>query len=915
MATLIQLCSFLAVCRTAFCQPNSETETSLRLLDPASLSHSGASLKYVRNMIENNWKVVPTVERDDESYGSIISDTEVNRELRDISSTGSGEYPNSPSPAVDSMQENPFLSLTPGNLSLIIDTLVSAILSYSSKGCRMGWEDLFDSGSSREAGNSVRALDAFGKIAAGFLEGNRFAFGNYDECHSLSSTQYCLTELEIENLQQQAEYSLLYAMCLPQMCSEEDIKIAVNITSSELDRVVKVDEIYCESESKAPYNTGSIVIIFLWCSFGLMVVVATSTQFLMRKLQKVRVEQKKDGGDDLEMTKPRLLTKRKNKISSETFMKLLLSFSLYKTVPKILAINKQPDSAITCLHGIRVMSMCWVILGHISIFTYLYLENRISYVKNSVSDFSYRGITGSVFAVDSFFLMSGLLVTYLTLRHMERGQKRMKEKAEKEDKMLGAKGEKKLDKRKLLFTFPALQYYVHRFLRITPVYAFVLFSYWLLTVHLATGPLWRKTIGESSHFYQSCKTYWWTNFLYINNLYPQRHLDICMPWSWYLANDMQFYIIAPLIIIPLALYPRIGLGLIALLVLANLAVIGSISGAYGYTSNNAKVEELEYAVQGTDSNHNVTDDIYTKPWARVGPYLIGILMGFILYKQQQKPVFTQKKYNYVFYGCLWIIAAVLCSSTVYGLQGPFSGNEFNRVEDISYQTFTRLAWAVGLAIIVFACHNGYGWIINDLLSMKFWIPLSRLTFTAYLVHGIVFYVLLFTNRRPFFADNVSQTVTFISAVVLSFSSAAVISSIVEFPLSNVEEIVFKLAGFGPSDSTRRLVTREKDCETKKNLFELEEGERGERKKETREELTEEKGGENMSLRKEEKCEIEIFENLHAEGVTGEGEEETEEGRREEEKEGEQEEREEGGGVIYKVIETDTENKSSTEGSE
>ena len=153
--------------------------------------------------------------------------------------------------------------------------------------------------------------------------------------------------------------------------------------------------------------------------------------------------------------------------------------------------------------------------------------------------------------------------------------------------------------------------------------------------------------------------------------------------------------------------------------------------------------------------------------------------------------------------------------------------------------------------------------------------------------------------------------TFISAVVLSFSSAAVISSIVEFPLSNVEEIVFKLAGF----DTRRSVTREKDCETKKNLFELEEGERGERKKETREELTEEKGGENMSLRKEEKCEIEIFENLHAEGVTGEGEEETEEGRRGEEKEGEQEEREEGGGVIYKVIETDTENKSSTEGSE
>ena len=52
-----------------------------------------------------------------------------------------------------------------------------------------------------------------------------------------------------------------------------------------------------------------------------------------------------------------------------------------------------------------------------------------------------------------------------------------------------------------------------------------------------------------------CHKSWWANLLYIQNLYET---DACVGQAWYLANDMQFYIIAPFFILPLFYKPRLG---------------------------------------------------------------------------------------------------------------------------------------------------------------------------------------------------------------------------------------------------------------------------------------------------------------------------------------------------------------------
>ena len=117
--------------------------------------------------------------------------------------------------------------------------------------------------------------------------------------------------------------------------------------------------------------------------------------------------------------------------------------------------------------------------------------------------------------------------------------------------------------------------------------------------------------------------------------------------------------------------------------------------------------------------------------------------------------------------------------------------------------FSRFAWGVGLAFVVFACHNGYGGVINTFLSMKFWIPLSRLTFTAYLVHPIVLSVVFGSAREPVHYTDITLAVYAVGAVTLSYGAAAIVAVCVEFPLANVEAAFFKAVGLGARESMRQ----------------------------------------------------------------------------------------------------------------
>ena len=635
------------------------------------------------------------------------------------------------------------------------------------------------------------ALDACGKPVPEILKGNFQFRGGYDECMSLDTSRHNFS-------MQYSEVGIIFvyvtltekplifpipmteSLCIPDTCSATDVNVSftrINEAMLALPIPNKVllfaDGFHVQaSQSDIPvrYSAGAIVMMVVCFLFIFLSALGTMYDLLQPYyntgartyacVNEVSVEEAEKSSLLSLAESPEILKSRWKQFAEDAFR----SFSLYHTIPAVMS-TTQPESAITSINGIRVISMFWVILGH----TYLFLlpfnayKNQVDIFQHFIPRFTAQPIGNAYFAVDSFFFLSGFLVAYLTLREMSR--KRGK--------------------------FPFVSFYVHRILRLTPTYMFTLFFYWYLAVHLTDGPWLNDALGENSDSYKNCEKYWWTNLLYINNFYPVKFGKQCMGWTWYLANDMQFYIVSPLFLIPLFFSLTSGLVALGTALTASIGVTGFVAGYYGYWANN-----LYETVSSKDPlSPNLPDqnsEIYGKPYCRIAPYIVGIFLGYVLFKKYR--IALGNTLNFILYSLMWIVAAVTGLANVYGLYSSFHGHEFSAAENVIYFMFSRFGWGVTLFMVVYACHHGYGGVVNRFLSLPIWVPLGRLTFTTYLVHEIILLLIASQMRDGLYFTDLMMVVHIIANTVLSFGAAAVITVFVEFPLSNLERAVFKLFG-------------------------------------------------------------------------------------------------------------------------
>jgi peptidoglycan/LPS O-acetylase OafA/YrhL len=195
------------------------------------------------------------------------------------------------------------------------------------------------------------------------------------------------------------------------------------------------------------------------------------------------------------------------------------------------------------------------------------------------------------------------------------------------------------------------------------------------------------------------------------------------------------------------------------------------------------------------------DLIYVKPYARISPYIVGILLGYAFYKGAHLPF--GRFGNRLAYLTVWVASGLILVPTLYGLYFIWHGHETTKVENILYITFSRFSWGVGLALIVFACHNGYGGYINTFLSLKIWTPLARMTYNAYLVHLIIIRVFYGQIQSAIHLTDFTMAVYTVAIVVLAYAVAAVVCVCVEFPLGTLELLVFEMAGLGGRGVTQR----------------------------------------------------------------------------------------------------------------
>ncbi|XP_058814695.1 nose resistant to fluoxetine protein 6 isoform X2 [Topomyia yanbarensis] len=426
------------------------------------------------------------------------------------------------------------------------------------------------------------------------------------------------------------------------------------------------------------------------------------------------------------------------------WIEMLLSFSVVTNFQAICDRNVGNDT-IPSIHGLRTLSMLWVILGHTMIVVFKYSDN-MELRKVVEKKVLFQAVLNGAYSVDTFFFISGFLVSYIYFRTNAKG---------KLEKLTQGVNE---------FTAGTYHFFGlvgYRFMRLTAPYLYVLGVVEVAMRHLEQNSVFEPPTQD----HINCPKYWWRNILYINTLFPVEQM--CMLWSWYLSDDTQFYIIGAIILIIGVRHLKFAAGMLVVFMISSWATTAYIAFSNNHMPN-------------ADDPFALFDKIYDKPWTRLGPYLVGMCVGWVLFKTNCKISMSK-----VMVALGWTASTIMILYLLFGL---FNAT-LTKIAAAAYSSLSHTAWAAACAWIIIACSTGYGGWVNKLLSAPILYPFSRVTYCAYLVHPIVNRIYAMESDSPIHMTTNNLTTLYLGQVVSSYVLAFIISLSFEAPVVTMLRIM------------------------------------------------------------------------------------------------------------------------------
>uniref|UniRef100_A0A670IZ16 Nose resistant-to-fluoxetine protein N-terminal domain-containing protein n=1 Tax=Podarcis muralis TaxID=64176 RepID=A0A670IZ16_PODMU len=410
-------------------------------------------------------------------------------------------------------------------------------------------------------------------------------------------------------------------------------------------------------------------------------------------------------------------------------------FSLQNHLPAIWLMKPCKEVSLS-LSGIRALSLLWVISGHTSQMTaWQNLDNELEWeakvLKNPIYVFSLSG--PFYLGVDTFFLISGFLSCQSFLNMLNLSEKRI--------------------------TFRlTVKYLWCRFFRLQPLH---IYSLCLLIGFYSVTP-WGTFWEISKLEVDNCRRTWWANLLLINNFIAGQ--ESCNGWTWYLANDFQFYFTTPLLVyISMSKQGIIILG--TLLFLTTFTVTALLSSFYRLPVANPRDMRKTATVM-------YFAEYYSKPYCRYGPFLVGLVLMF---PQVQASIG-------------WLSATFsmfMVVALAYALQDPLHYSPATAI----YQATHRTVWAIAVGWIIFACEEGYGGFINWMLSWGFWSLVAKISYACYLVHPMLILLYNGLQETPMHYSDMNMFYLFLGHCLMTFMVGLALTVMVEMPLQALRRAV------------------------------------------------------------------------------------------------------------------------------
>lgn len=112
---------------------------------------------------------------------------------------------------------------------------------------------------------------------------------------------------------------------------------------------------------------------------------------------------------------------------------------------------------------------------------------------------------------------------------------------------------------------------------------------------------------------------------------------------------------------------------------------------------------------------------------------------------------------------MWVFTFAMLIIVVFGIyQFQQFETPLNRFKASSYLAFSRTAWSLAIAWIIFASIHGYGGVINTFLSWSGFIVLGKLGYTMFLTHLCLQFASLAALKTPQYFTMFNEVSFFIS---------------------------------------------------------------------------------------------------------------------------------------------------------
>ncbi|XP_026315721.1 uncharacterized protein LOC113227063 [Hyposmocoma kahamanoa] len=499
------------------------------------------------------------------------------------------------------------------------------------------------------------------------------------------------------------------AICLPKPCSTR--RALSNLIGTPL---INYQEQFCRFKNDKPWAPSVYVAIVVFSLIGLLAILSTSYDIWNTNIRK---------------------------LDPKSLNTICLSFSAYTNARRLIT-YKPVRGALECVDGIRVISMTWVVLAH-SFSGFIPIINSVDVYLWAMSSRS-TWLTSAQIGVDTFFVLSGLLLVYTTV---------------------GKISSMKLLKNLHLF-------YLNRILRMFPLLATTVLLQVGVLHYIHDGPWWYVVAFLTSE----CRINWWSTLLYVQNYIR----PMCLAHTWYLAIDMQLYILSPLILL-WVLSGKKNFAWSALI--AGVLVSLTASSIYVFVNNftGSSIRPILDPEEGA----RYGDYYYFNTLTRCSPFFIGMCFGYLIHFWREKNIRLSKILNLI----LWILNLGMLWTAFYAITPMKNANFNNQTYDNFVNSFMRPVWALGIGWLILVCAEGYGGPINWFLSLRLWKLPSRLSFAIYLLHHPIQFVITASTSQHVYFSVMNFFYMFFGRYVIYFIVSFIFAILVDSPFANIVKVI------------------------------------------------------------------------------------------------------------------------------